>query len=211
MLRLLQDMQKELEPLEKDVGKIKTKNKPNTKSNIVKNRSCFNCGEEGHFRRNCPQSNKKAGAQQVNTRRRQRRKKPRAGIGSSTAVHESGMYIAADVHGVKVNLLVDTEATVTIISERIFDQVPDSARPRLNKVHQEVLTATGEMLKVKGMGSFVIRLNSTTNICVEGIVAKINTDGILGLDAMQDRNGSIDFKRGVLILDAVEVPTTYKY
>ncbi|XP_069109267.1 uncharacterized protein [Argopecten irradians] len=219
MLKLLQDMQKKLESLEKDVGRIKTKSKPNTKTNTVKNRSCFNCGEEGHFKRNCPKPNKKkdvnkdqkqAGAQQVNTRRRQRRKKPRAGIGSSTAVQEAGMYIAAELHGTKVNLLVDTGATVTIISERVFDQVPDSAKPRLSQVRQEVLTASGEKIKVKGKGSFVMKLNSTKNICVEGIVAKINTDGILGLDAMQARNGSLDFTRGVLTLDGVEIPTTYK-
>lgn len=120
------------------------------------------------------------------------------------------MYIDAEVHKTKVKLLVDTGATVTIKSERIYDKIPELARPRLGKVHQDILTASGERLQVLGKGSFAIGLNEPKDVFVEAVVAKINTDGILGLDMMKERKGSLDFEKGVLTLDGVKVPTTYE-
>ncbi|XP_069129135.1 uncharacterized protein [Argopecten irradians] len=113
--------------------------------------NCYNCKKEGHFLRDCPQLKKKDSrptAQRVGVRRR--KKLSKASIGASAAAHEAGMYIEADVHGSKVKLLVDTGATDSIISERVFDSITPSARPRLTKVHQDISTTGGDKLHVVG-------------------------------------------------------------
>ena len=53
------------------------------------------------------------------------------------------MYAEADIHQVKCKLLVDTGATVSIVSIDIYQKIPDVARPT-----QEGLTATGDKLKI---------------------------------------------------------------
>jgi hypothetical protein len=60
-------------------------------------------------------------------------------IGVSSAAQEAGMYVEADIHQVKCKLLVDTGATVSIVSNDIYQKIPDVARPTLTSTNQEVL------------------------------------------------------------------------
>jgi hypothetical protein len=63
-------------------------------------------------------------------------------------------------------LLVDTGATVSIVSNDIYQKIPDVARPTLTSTNQDVLTASGDKLKIIGRGNFLIRLDASTNISV---------------------------------------------
>ena len=69
-------------------------------------------------------------------------------IGVSSAAQEAGMYVKADIHQVKCKLLVDTGATVSIVSNDMYQKIPDVARPILTSTNQEVLTASGDRLKI---------------------------------------------------------------
>jgi predicted aspartyl protease len=65
------------------------------------------------------------------------------------------MYVEADIHQVKCKLLVDTGATVSILSNDIYQKISDVARPTLTSTNQEVLTASGDQLKILGRGNFL--------------------------------------------------------
>ena len=52
------------------------------------------------------------------------------------------MYVETDIHQVKCKLLVDTGATVSIVSNDIYQKIPDVARPTLTSTNQKVLTAS---------------------------------------------------------------------
>jgi hypothetical protein len=67
------------------------------------------------------------------------------------------MYVEADIHQVKCKLLVDTGPTVSIVSNDIYQKIPDVARSTLTSTNQEVLTASGDKLKILGRGNFLIR------------------------------------------------------
>jgi hypothetical protein len=60
------------------------------------------------------------------------------------------MYVEADIHQVKCKLLVDTGATVSIVSNDIYQKIPDVARPTLTPSFPAYLRLT--------------RLPSTSNI-----------------------------------------------
>jgi hypothetical protein len=52
-------------------------------------------------------------------------------------------------------------ATVSIISNDIYQKIPDVARPTLTSTNQEVLTASDNKLKILGRGNFLMRLDDT--------------------------------------------------
>ena len=92
---------------------------------------------------------------------------------------EAGMFINAKVNGVITNLLIDTGATVTLISTVFFKDM--SNMPTLSPSQGDILTANGESLKVAG--KTIIEIQSDNFKCLnEAVVADINVDGILGLD-----------------------------
>ncbi|CAG2234439.1 unnamed protein product [Mytilus edulis] len=67
-------------------------------------------------------------------------------IGVSTAAHEAGMYVDTDLYGLSASLLVDTGATVTIISEKTYNRIPRARQPDLMSSNQQVFTASGDQL-----------------------------------------------------------------
>ena len=119
-------------------------------------------------------------------------------IGVSSAAQEAGMYVEADIHQVKCKLLVDTGATVSIVSNDIYQKIPDVARPTLTSTNQEVLTASGDKLKILGRGNFLMRLDDTKDMVVQALVAQITVDGIIGLDCLRSNAGLIDLQNSML-------------
>ena len=85
-------------------------------------------------------------------------------IGVSSAAQETCMYVETDIHQVKCKLLVDTGATVSIVSNDIYQKIHDVARPTLTSTNQEVLTASGDKLKILGRGNFLMRLDDTKDM-----------------------------------------------
>ena len=122
-------------------------------------------------------------------------------IGVSSAPQEAGMYVEADIHQVKCKLLVDTGATVSIVSNDIYQKIPDVARPTLTSINQEVLTVSGDKLKILGRGNFLMRLHDTKYMVVQALVAQITVDGIIGLDCLRSNAGLIDLQNSMLEVD----------
>ena len=130
-------------------------------------------------------------------------------IGVSSAAQEAGMYVVADIHQVKCKLLVDTGATVSIVSNDIYQKIPDVARPTLISTNQEVLTASGDKLKILGRGNFLMRLDDTKDMVVQALVAQITVDGIIGLDCLRSNAGLIDLQHSMLEVDGRRVSLKY--
>ena len=99
------------------------------------------------------------------------------------------MFIKAKVNAVITNLLIDTGATVTLISTGFIKDM--SNMPTLSPSQRDILTANGESLKVAG--KTIIEIQSDNFKCLnEAVVADINVDGILGLDFLKSQHAEID-------------------
>jgi hypothetical protein len=66
---------------------------------------------------------------------------------------------------------------------------------------QEVLTASGDKLKILGRGNFLMRLDDTKDVVVQALVAQITVDGIIGLDCLRSNAGLIDLQNSMLEVD----------
>ena len=183
------------------------------------NRKCFKCGGD-HFMRNCPKrrystlnrtdrnTSERGSAKPVRTRVRQKQNK--MGLGISSAARDAGLYMKASIHNVPVRLLVDTGATITIISKEVYEKMTDTMRPYLQPVERDIVTANGAELEVFGKANFIIKPDGCDEIYIEAVVASISTDGLLGLDFMAARHALLDMEHGCLSLGDTQIKLNYE-
>ena len=62
---------------------------------------------------------------------------------------------------------------MSIVSNDMYQKIPDVARPTLTSTNQEVLTAGGDKLKILGRSNFLMRLDDTKDMVVQALVAQI--------------------------------------
>ena len=118
-----------------------------------------------------------------------------------------GVYIRGSVQGYPLLFTTDTGASKTIISNRVFESLKPEDRPELEKT-SKLVGASGVSIKERGKGTFCFKLGSV-KMEVEAIVAKIDDDGLLGVDILQNgKNGPADLlmSKGVLLIDKKEIP-----
>uniref|UniRef100_A0A8W8J306 Peptidase A2 domain-containing protein n=1 Tax=Magallana gigas TaxID=29159 RepID=A0A8W8J306_MAGGI len=173
--------------------------------------------EKGHIRRNCP-SLESRGADKKSepyrkspgegkTRRirsnRRKNKCMNANIGANTSNHEAGIFLQTKVNEVQAKMLIDTGASLTLISKKIYDLMPQHTRPILEASLQRVLNASGDALPQYGRAIFGIEVcQSETHI--PAIVTDITVYGILGLDFLKMGNGIINLGTNTLRLNDEE-------
>ncbi|CAG2245269.1 unnamed protein product [Mytilus edulis] len=102
------------------------------------------------------------------------------------------MFIEAKVNGCKAKMLIDTGATVSLISKKLFDSMRLHV---LSPMDREILTTNGSPLNVFGKTIIDIDINGYvySNIAV---VADLNIDGILGIDFQRSHSCVIDITKG---------------
>jgi predicted aspartyl protease len=59
--------------------------------------------------------------------------------------NEAGMFIKAKVNGLNANMLVDTGATVTHVSVKLFESMTS---PVMTEMKREIVTASGSKINV---------------------------------------------------------------
>ena len=61
---------------------------------------------------------------------------------------EAGMYVKSLLHGIEINLLVDTGATLSVLSSKVYDIL--KIKPALYHTDQVISSAGGTTLNVLG-------------------------------------------------------------
>ena len=93
--------------------------------------------------------------------------------------------------------LVDTGCSITILSDKVYSQIPVEDRPELSPHAKELVSADGTPLNILGEGLFNITVGQRT-VPHLTVVAAISNDGLLGMDFLKAHEFSIDFKHNRL-------------
>ena len=120
-------------------------------------------------------------------------------------LRSEGFYLDADIEGVKVLLTIDTGATRTVISERVYNSIPEGRRPKL--IRGTGLTdASGQPLSLKGSAMFTVTLASDLKLKSEIVVANIEDDGLFGHDLLRQGGAEILYKQGAIRFMGISIP-----
>ena len=174
-------------------------------------RGCYECGKPGHIKRYCPLLNKRPRENETSGRNNAQKSGkykssttgPRVSVGLGSSIEECGLYVDVKIQGETARFLVDTGATVTLVSESLYKKLPMSVRPNLHEVTQTIMTANSTALSVHGKAEFNVCIDQMTYYS-EAIVAKLKIDGFLGLDFMKAHQCSVDIGNEVLVVNGRE-------
>ena len=120
-------------------------------------------------------------------------------------LHSDGFYLDAEVEGVNILFTIDTGATKTIISEKVYNSIPEACRPQL-KQSAILSDAAGQPLSQLGTAIFSVKLPSGVNFACEMIVANIEDEGLLGHDLLMEGDAEILYKAGAIQFMGVQIP-----
>ncbi|KAK3086157.1 hypothetical protein FSP39_014434 [Pinctada imbricata] len=164
--------------------------KPLDRNDVI----CYNCNQKGHMSRQCPQS-KEAEENPSETSKVARNVRS----GCFTAI-DSGLYIPTRINEVYVNFIVDSGASVTIVSYATYDAIPAKCCPPSQSTQHILSLADGKPLETKGSAVFEFRYGDQT-IQHEAVVAAIRGPGILGLDFLLEHKCTLDLSSMTLAFE----------
>lgn len=93
--------------------------------------------------------------------------------------------------------MIDTGASLTLVSRRFYDKLQNEERPELTESAQRILNASGSVVSHYGKGTFSFQIGKSSQV-LDAIVADISVDGIIGLDFLRKCNGNIDLQASSL-------------
>jgi hypothetical protein len=113
-----------------------------------------------------------------------------------------GMYVNGRMGGVRVEMLIDSGANVSLISCEVYDRLDALYKPTLRRYGTPMVTADGTLMKVYGSGEFVFDIGDEA--CMYGhelCVADIGVEAILGYDFLMKYEAVISMGQGKLELN----------
>ena len=196
----MKQLQKTVADLHKSFETWKQQGKSTYHKSVPKQRNtpqqqkpkCYNCGSEDHLQFRCP-SNKR---NKRNTRVTEESEKHQT---KYVANKSSGLYIDCKINSIPTECLIDTGATLSIISIKAWDIISQNSSMTLQTFKSGIYTASGSPIDVKGKISVMVEVGGIK--CVtEMVVADIDIDAILGLDFLKSNNCQLDMDGDTLLI-----------
>ena len=116
----------------------------------------------------------------------------------------TGIHLTACINGCGVYFVVDSGSTITVVSDRVFDKIPNHKKPALENIKERFVLAGGGTMNV--LGRCVVDL-SIGNLYLkhEVVMADVAADGLLGSDFMMKHICILDFQKQSMVINGEKV------
>ena len=158
----------------------------------------FECGSKFHLHSNCP----KLKSWNVLKRKAEVSKSEKDSSKKAFATANSlgpGLYVHVNFGGQILNSLVDTGASLTVMSTRVWESSNLSKHGMLPEYYRTVVTTSGAALEVKGKTTVSLQIGEES-YDADVIVADVENDLLIGLDFMRRHGCTVDVENNVLII-----------
>ncbi len=186
-----------VEALAKEVRELRT-------SQPLRNRSltCWNCGRQGHPARMCRALDAKCakcGGRHLDKFCRQQIQASEFPETCSRVMSSARPSVAflRFVSNVACNALIDTGASVCLISEDLWSRL---GKPSLDTTDTTLQTADGSPLNVLGHVKLDFKLSSLVLSCEFLVSPRLSCDCILGTNFLKDNSCVVDVRKNVLLI-----------
>ena len=115
---------------------------------------------------------------------------------------ESGIFVLGQVHGRASHFLVDTGASVSVLSLAAYEELPQSRRPTLRPPSIQICGVAGTHIPISGVAEMTL-VFAGVPVVHEMVVADIPLDAILGQDILLEHQGKLDLSNLTLRLKGV--------
>ena len=95
---------------------------------------------------------------------------------------QDGLYVTAHINGMRVNCLIDTGASLTVIHPDKYYRIPAEGRPPLQSMDSHLRMADGGRLPVIGKVNLTLDFGQGVSIKQDLIVAEVEAPLVLGYD-----------------------------
>ena len=110
----------------------------------------------------------------------------------------SGLYIDCKINSIPTECLIDTGATLSIISIKAWDIISQNSSMTPQTFKSGIYTASGSPVDVKGKISVMVEVGGIKYV-TEMVVADIDIDDILGLEFLKANNCQLDMDGDTLV------------
>ena len=121
---------------------------------------------------------------------------------------QEGYFLEGKLEGQTINFLVDTGSSYSIISEELYNLLPNDKRPKLTPVERKISIASGADMPTKGWGNFEITVVGEV-FEHPFVVATALDPALVGRDILQKVQGSLTFPNYDLTVKGVTFPLFY--
>lgn len=124
---------------------------------------------------------------------------------SVRVVEGNGLFVKGCVYGQDVKWFADTGCAVTILSHKVFMNIPAAERPSLTPCDLDLKSADDSSIQSFGQTIMPIQLGDQL-VSHTVVVADVVNDGLIGLDLMERHRVVIDVSRKQIWCDGQQVP-----
>ena len=120
-----------------------------------------------------------------------------------------GMYIrtrlGTDFSSIPVRLLVDSGATMSLLNQRVYDELTDDIRPALHSSNYKIKFANGEVQKALGQAKIPIQIGDFIQT-VDFLIGNFTDEAIIGITDLQKLGLKADFEYMTLYRGERSIP-----
>ena len=102
-------------------------------------------------------------------------------------------FLQGQVNGIPTSLLCDTGASVTTISEKLFDKLPDCKKISGKTFQQAIRTVSGENMPIKGLALVPFQIGEYNYTFYAYIIENLAYEAILGSDFLGHYQAVVNF------------------